>query len=467
MDSDIEYIEKVDLLVVGCGVAGKALALDRAASGARVVLVERDTPGGSCDNVSCAPTKSLVASARAARAVRRAEDLGVLTEGTRIDLDLVRQHENSVVRAMVARTRDRLSAANVDVVRGIARFVAPRTVQVRLNGDSRTIRGHHTVIDTGSVPTVPDVPGLVAARPWTSDTAITLPGLPERLIVLGGGQTGCEFAQVFAALGTDVTIVEHGPRLLAGEDDDIAAALTGVFEKDGITVRTRVEVESVERDPGGAILVRLVDGDDLPADEILVATGRRPATEHLGLRAAKVARTDDGFVKVDEHLRTTAKRTWAAGDVAGTPMYTHAALDDHRIIKSDLDSTPRGTRDRLIPYTVFTTPELGRVGLTEQQARAAGHEIEVRTLAGPEIPRARIEHETGGHWKAVVETGTQRILGVSILGPMAGEVVTTVHLAMLAGIPAPGLRDAIIPHPTMSEGLNLLFGDHGQASTRP
>jgi pyruvate/2-oxoglutarate dehydrogenase complex dihydrolipoamide dehydrogenase (E3) component len=461
VDNDIE---KVDLLVIGSGPAGKALALDRATAGERVTLVERDMLGGSCDNVSCAATKSLVASARAVRAARRAEELGILAEDVRIDLDLVRQHENRVVRAMVAKTCDEFSAAKVEVVKGIARFISPRTALVQADGHSRTIRGHHTVIDTGSVPDVPDIPGLLAARPWTSSTAITLPMLPERLVIIGGGQTGCEFAQVFTALGTRVTIVEHGPRLLNDEDEDIAAALTGVFEKDGITVRAHEEVEWIERDADGAITVRLVDGGDLPADEILLATGRKPASEHLGLEHAKVSRTDGGFVEVDEHLRTTAKRTWAAGDVAGTPMYTHAALDDYRVIKSDLDGPLRSTRDRLIPYTVFTTPELGRAGLTEQQARAAGHDVEVKTLPVAGIPRARTDHDIEGLWKAVLAAGTGRILGASILGPQAGEVITTIHLAMLAGIPGHGLRDAIICHPAVSEGLNLLFNGPVRAS---
>jgi pyruvate/2-oxoglutarate dehydrogenase complex dihydrolipoamide dehydrogenase (E3) component len=454
----VDQFEKVDLLVVGSGTAGKALAVDQAGAGQRVVLVEREMIGGACVNVACVPTKSLVASARAERIIRRAKDLGILVEGSRIDLELLRQHETSVVEATVAKDIERFKASNVELVIGIAQFVAPRTVEVRLNGHCRLIWGRRVVIDTGSMPVVPDIPGLVAARPWTSHTAITLPALPGHLLVLGGGPVGCEFAQVFAALGTHVTIVERGPHVLIDEDEDIAAAVTEAFHRDGIDVRVREDVEWVERDPDTGVHMRLVDGEDITGDEILVAAGRKPTTELLGLTRAKVLRTDDGYIQVDEHLRTTAKHTWAAGDVAGTPTFTHASLDDYRIIKSCFAGTPRSTRDRLIPYTTFTTPELGRVGLTERQARDAGHDVVVATLPVAEIPRARTMHDTDGLWKAVIDAGTDRILGAALFGPLAGEVITTVHQAMAAGMTYPALRDAIICHPTMSEGLNLLFG---------
>ncbi|MET0133375.1 MAG: FAD-dependent oxidoreductase [Kibdelosporangium sp.] len=463
-------MERVDLLVLGSGKAGKTLAIDQAAAGQRVVLVEREMIGGSCVNTAGIPTKSLVASARAERILRRARDLGILVDGARVDLGLLRQHENDVIQAMVAKNRSQFSASGLELVIGIARFVAPRTVEVQLNGHSRVIWGRHVVVDTGSKPIVPDIPGLVAARPWTSNTAIALPALPRHLIVLGGGPVGCELAQVFAALGTHVTIIEHGRHLLTDEDEDIAAAVTEVFQRDGIEVVPRRDVELVERDPENGLLVRLVDGGDIIGDEILVAAGRKPASEHLGLTRAKIHRTDDGYIEVDEHLRTTARNTWAAGDVAGTPTYTHASLDDYRIIKSAFEGIPRSTRDRLIPYTIFITPELGRVGLTERQARDAGRDIVVAKLPVAEIPRAQTMRDTDGLWKAVVEAGTDRILGASLLGPQAGEVITVVHLAMMAGIPYRGLRDAIISHPTMSEGLNLLFSvgmDNATATDRP
>jgi pyruvate/2-oxoglutarate dehydrogenase complex dihydrolipoamide dehydrogenase (E3) component len=215
----------------------------------------------------------------------------------------------------------------------------------------------------------------------------------------------------------------------------------------------------VSREDDTSVLVKLVDGAALPADEVLVAMGRQPVTDRLNLPAGKIRTDDDGFIEVDEHLRTTAKNTWAAGDVARTPMFTHASLDDYRVIKSCLEGTPRSTRDRLIPYTVFVTPELARVGLTERQAREGGREVAVATMPVDRIPRARTMRDTDGFWKAVVDVESHRILGAALLGPEAGEAISTVQMAMVTGTPYPGLRDAIITHPTITEGFNLLFAD--------
>jgi pyruvate/2-oxoglutarate dehydrogenase complex dihydrolipoamide dehydrogenase (E3) component len=265
---------------------------------------------------------------------------------------------------------------------------------------------------------------------------------------------------MFATFGSRVTIVENGPHLLTREDEDVAEAITELFMRDGIIVRAREDMEWVDRDPETGEHVKLVDGDELVADEILVALGREPVTAELDLHAAKVKVTEEGFIEVDEYPRTSAKRAWAAGDVAGTPQFTHALLDDYRIIKSGLSGTPRrSTLDRLIPYTVFITPELGRVGLTEQLARGAGHDVVVATLPVAQIPRARTMRETDGFWKAVVDAGTRKILGAALLGPEAGETVSTIQRAMESELPYTELRDAIISHPTMTEGLNLLFAN--------
>jgi pyruvate/2-oxoglutarate dehydrogenase complex dihydrolipoamide dehydrogenase (E3) component len=459
----VDQLTRVDLLVIGSGAAGGALAVDQARAGRAVVLVERELVGGSSVNVACIPSKALVASARAERTVRRAKDLGILVTGGRADLDLLREHATGVVRELVGRQLEEFAAAGVELVMGTARFIAPRTVEVRQDdGGSRTIRGHHVVIDTGSRPVVPDIPGLVATQPWTSRTAITLPELPGHLIVLGGGRVGCELGQLFASIGVRVTIVERGPHVLTDEDEDIAGAVTEVLSGDGIEVRAREDVEWVERDPGTGVRVRLVDGGDVVGDEILVATGHLPATRNLGLARAKVHVTEDGYIEVNDHLHTTATGTWAAGDVAGSPRFTHASLDDYRIIKSSFAGTPRSTRDRFIPYTVFTTPEFSRVGLTERQAREAGHDVLVATLPVARIPRARTMRDTDGLWKGVVDAGTGQILGATLFGPQAGEAIAAVQLAMTAGLPYPALRDAIISHPTMSEGLNLLFARIGE-----
>ncbi|PWR11901.1 mercuric reductase [Micromonospora acroterricola] len=450
--------EEFDLLVVGGGKAGKTLSMDAARSGRRVAMVERGMIGGSCINVACIPTKALVTSARAARQLRGASALGLTVEGGRVDVDLLRAHKQDVVEGMVAANRQQFLDSGLHLVIGEARFVGPRTVRVALaDGGERLLRGADAVINTGTRPHLPSVPGMAEARVLTSDRLLRLDRLPPRLVVLGGGTVGVEFAQMFASFGSTVTVVEGGPHLLAREDPDVGDAVTRIFLDDGIDVRVGTTVTRVDRDADGGVRLLLDDGGTVSGDDVLVAVGREPVTDGLGLDAAGVRLNDRGFVVVDEYLRTSAERTWAAGDVAGTPQFTHASLDDYRIIRANLAGEQRSTAGRLIPYTVFTTPELARVGLTETEARRAGYDVQVAHLPVAAIPRARTLRQTTGMWKAVVDAATDRILGVALLGAEAGEVITSVQLAMLAGMPWTTLRDAVITHPTMTEGLNLLF----------
>ncbi|MEH1165227.1 FAD-dependent oxidoreductase [Micromonospora sp. CPCC 205539] len=450
--------EEFDLLVVGGGKAGKTLSMDAARSGRRVAMVERGMIGGSCINVACIPTKALVTSARAARLLRGSAELGLVVEDHRVDLDLLRAHKQDVVEGMVAANRQQFLDSGLHLVIGEARFVGPRTVRVSLaDGGDRLLRGADVVINTGTRPYLPSVPGMAESGVLTSDSLLHLDRLPARLVVLGGGTVGVEFAQMFASFGSTVTVIEGGPQLLTREDPDVGDALMRVLLADGIDVRVGVTVARVDRTVGGTARVTLDDGSLVTGDEVLVAAGRTPVTEGLGLDAAGVRLSDRGFVVVDEHLRTSAERTWAAGDVAGSPQFTHASLDDCRIIRANLAGEQRSTTGRLIPYTVFTTPELARVGLTETEARRAGYDVQVAHLPVAAIPRARTLRQTEGMWKAVVDAGTDQILGAALLGAEAGEVITSVQLAMLAGMPWTALRDAIITHPTMAEGLNLLF----------
>ncbi|MCD0484084.1 FAD-dependent oxidoreductase [Streptacidiphilus sp. ASG 303] len=451
--------EDFDLLVVGGGKAGKTLAMDWARSGRSVAMVERGMIGGTCINVACIPTKALVASARAVRRLRRADELGLASPPPQVSAESLLRHKAGVVDGMVALNHKQFLDSGMDFVLGQARFTAPRTVEVALDGGgTRVLRGAQTVVNTGTRPFVPPIPGLADAGALTSNSLLDLERLPRRLVVVGGGVVGLEFAQMFASFGSEVSLVEAGPRLLPREDEDIARAVAGFLAADGIRVLTGASVASVRRDAGGEVTVALSDGTALTGDDVLVATGREPVTADLGLEAAGVRTDRAGFVVVDEHLATTAPGTWAAGDVAGSPQFTHVSLDDYRILKQNLAGGSRSTRDRLIPYTIFLTPELARVGLTEAQAREAGHQVRVASLPVAAIPRARTMRETEGLWKAVVDARTDRILGVSLLGPEAGEAVTTVQTAMLAGLPSTALRDMIINHPTMTEGLNLLFG---------
>ncbi|MEV8047119.1 mercuric reductase [Streptomyces griseoluteus] len=450
--------ERFDLLVVGGGKAGKTLAMDAARSGKSVAMVEREMIGGSCINVACIPTKALVSSARTLRSLRNAGELGVQVDASHVTSRSLLEHKNGVVQGMVAINHKQFLASGMDLVIGQARFIAPGAVEVALSsGGTRTLSGTQTVINTGTRPFVPPIPGLADSGYLTSDSLLELERLPQRLVIIGGGTVGLEFAQMFATFGTNVTLVESGPRLLPREDEDIAQAVADFLKRDGIHVLTGISVTEVRRNHA-EVQITLSDGTSLEADDVLVATGRAPATSDLDLAAAGVEVDGKGYVVTDERLATSAPGIWAAGDVAGSPQFTHVSLDDYRILKENLAGGSRSTKDRLIPYTIFLTPELARVGLTEEQARAAGYDVRIAELPVTAIPRARTMRETDGLWKAVIDRPTGRILGVSLLGHEAGEALTTVQTAMLANMPYTALRDMIIAHPTMTEGLNLLFG---------
>ncbi|MPZ53826.1 MAG: mercuric reductase [Acidimicrobiia bacterium] len=461
-------VEDVDLLVVGGGKAGKSLAMDRARAGWSVVMVERDKVGGTCINVACIPTKSLVGSARTLLSARHAARMGVAIDGDpSVSLEALRHHKESVVDGMVSSHESMFIASAMDFVLGTAGFIAPRTVEITTgDGRSRVVRGREVVINTGTVPAMPNLPGLADADVWTSETILQLESLPETMIVVGGGYVGCEFASMFAVFGTQVTLLQAGDQLLPREDPDISDAVADILTDQGVDVRLGARATGVHREPGhGEVAVTLDLGGEVGAQELLVATGRAPVTAELGLDAAGVRLTESGFVDVDDHLRTGAEHTWAAGDVAGSPQFTHASWNDFRILRENVTGGDAVTTGRLVPYTVFITPELARVGLTETEARAQGHGVKVANLPAASIPRAKTLHETVGMWKVVVDAETDQILGAALLGHDAGEVIAAVQMAMLGGLRYQKVRDAVITHPTMGEGLNLLFDTLGEART--
>jgi pyruvate/2-oxoglutarate dehydrogenase complex dihydrolipoamide dehydrogenase (E3) component len=462
--------EDVDLLVVGGGKAGKSLAMDRAKAGWDVVMVERDKIGGTCINVACIPTKALVGSARTLIGVHRAAQMGVEIDGeARISLERLREHKESVVGGMVAAHEKLFAESAMDFVLGTATFVAERTIAITTrDGGRRVVRGRDVVINTGTTPAVPDVAGIGGADVWNSETILALQRLPETLIVLGGGYVGFEFAGMFATFGSRVTLLQGARHVLTREDADVAAAVGNVLTSQGVDVRLGARAQAVQREARrGDVVVTLGDGTEVRGQELLVATGRSPATAALGLDVAGVERTDRGFVAVDDHLRTTADHVWAAVDVAGSPQFTHASWNDYRILKANLTGGDAATTGRLVPYTVFITPELARVGLTESEARAQGRRVKVAKLPVAAIPRAKTLHETVGIWKAVVDADSELILGVSLLGPDAGEVVSVIQMAMLGGLRYQQVRDAVLTHPTMGEGVNLLLDALGEEGDAP
>lgn len=457
--------EKYDLVVVGGGKAGKSLAMLRAKMGDKVFMVERDKIGGTCINVACIPTKTLVSSARRLVEVRTAASYGVDLPGAdlasaRVDLQALRARKESVVGGMVEAHKKMFAAPGLDFVLGTAKFVGPKTVEATLaDGSVRVVEGEKVLINTGTTPAIPPIEGLGDVAYWTSEDALRLTEIPDRLVILGGGVIGVEMASMMAAFGANVTLIEGGEHILAREDADVAEEMAANLAAQGVTVRTGERAMRVSSD-GEGVVVHTTAGE-VAGTRLLVALGRAPVTKGLGLEAAGVELTERGFVKVDSRLETTAPGVYAAGDVAGTPQFTHASWNDFRVLRDLFAGKEASTEGRLIPWAVFATPELGRVGMSESEARAAGRDIRVAKVAAAAVPRAKTHGHVEGFYKVVVDVETEEILGAAIVAESASEVIAAVQTAMLGGLPWPKLRDAVIAHPTMAEGLNIVLDSLG------
>lgn len=453
--------EKYDLVVVGGGKAGKSLAMLRAKKGDKVFMVERDKIGGTCINVACIPTKTLVSSARRLAEVRTAAAYGVDLPGADlasagVNLEALRARKESVVGGMVEAHKKMFAAPGLDFVLGTAKFVGPKTVEATLaDGSVRVVEGEKVLINTGTTPAIPPIEGLGDVAYWTSEDALRLTEIPDRLVILGGGVIGVEMASMMAAFGADVTLIEGGEHILAREDADVAEEMAANLAAQGVTVRTGERAVRVSSGDEG-VLVHTTAGE-VAGTRLLVALGRTPVTKGLGLEAAGVELTERGFVKVDSRLETTAPGVYAAGDVAGTPQFTHASWNDFRVLRDLFAGKDASTEGRLIPWAVFATPELGRVGMSESEARAAGRDIRVAKVAAAAVPRAKTHGHIEGFYKVVVDAETDRILGATVIGDGASEVVASVQMAMLGGLTWQRVRDAVIAHPTMAEGLNIVL----------
>jgi pyruvate/2-oxoglutarate dehydrogenase complex dihydrolipoamide dehydrogenase (E3) component len=486
-----ERAERYDAILIGSGQAANPLAVDLAAAGWRVAVVEREHVGGTCINEGCTPTKTMIASGRAAYLARRGADFGVRTGPVAVDQVKVRQRKRDIVESFRSGSERSLRRDGIDLLMGEASFAGPRLVRVRLReGRTRHLTAERLFLNTGARPSRPPLPGLDDVPSFDSTTIMELDAVPDHLLVLGGGYVGLEFGQLFRRLGSRVTIVQRGPQLLAREDEDVATAVADVLRQDGIEVLLETEAVRVAPGPGGAggpggpsgsvaLTVRPrrsgAGPDERPSDErpsderpsdersiegshLLVATGRRPNTEALNLEAAGIRTDDKGFVVADERLETSAPGVYALGDVKGGPAFTHISYDDYRVAARNLLGDGQGTtRGRLVPYTLFTDPQLGRVGLTEAEATRAGRKVKVAKMPMTSVARALEVDESRGLMKAVVDAETGQILGAAVLGIEGGELMALLEVAMLGHLPYTVLRDAIFAHPTLAESLNNLF----------
>ena len=457
----MSQLERIEILILGSGAGGKLLAWHTARSGRRTAVVERRWVGGSCPNVNCLPSKNEIQSAKVASLVRHGAEYGAKTGRVEIDMATVRDRKRKMVDQQIAAHLHNYKASGAELIMGSGRFVAPKTLEVQLNdGGTRLLVGDRVFINVGTHAAIPGVPGLEAARPLTNIEALELDYLPPHLIVLGGGYVGLELAQAYRRFGSRVTVIEHGPQLMSREDPDVSEALQRILTDEGIQFLIGAEILRVEGRSGRevALVARTSSGEQkIEGSDILVAAGRIPNTADIGLDKAGVELDAHGFVRVNERLQASAPDVWAIGECAGSPQFTHVSEDDFRIIRDNLAGAARSTRGRLVPYCMFTDPQLARAGLSEADAQRQGIDVRVARLPMSNVLRAQTTGETQGFMKALIGARHDRILGFTMIGSEAGEVVATVQAVMLAELPYSTLRDAVLAHPTMAEGLGPLL----------
>ena len=455
--------EQVEVLILGSGEAGKLLAWHMARAGRRTAVVERRWIGGSCPNIACLPSKNEIWSARVALLAQHAAKFGTMITGlVTTDMAKVRQRKRDMVDREIALHLQNYKTSGAELIMGTGHFVASKTLEVRLNdGGTRLLAGDQVFLNLGTHAAIPSIPGLEAAQPLTHIEALELDYLPPHLVVLGGGYIGLELAQAYRRFGSRVTVIESGPQLMSREDRDVADEVQRILGDEGIQILVATATVNVHGRSGEevSLTVRTASGEQtIEGSDILVAAGRVPNTAGIGLEEAGVELDGRGYVHVNERLETTASDVWAVGECAGSPQFTHVSHDDFRIIRDNLAGGKRSTRDRLVPYCMFTDPPLAHVGLSEREAQHQGVTARVARLSMSAVLRAHTTDETQGFMKALVASD-DRILGFTMIGAEAGEVVAVVQTAMLANLPYPVLRDAVLAHPTMAEGLGPLFSN--------
>jgi pyruvate/2-oxoglutarate dehydrogenase complex dihydrolipoamide dehydrogenase (E3) component len=460
-----------DAIVIGSGQAGTPLCTALAEAGLRTALVEREHVGGTCINEGCTPTKTMVASGRVAYLARRGANYGVHTGELSIDMQRVRQRKRDIVASFRDGSQGRIEkTANVALIFGEARFTAPNSIVVRgKDGSEKPLAGDRFFINAGARPTVPNLAGLKDVPFLNSTSIMELDRVPEHLLVLGGGYVGLEFGQMFRRFGSRVTIVQSGPQLLGREDPDVASEIAKILQEDGLSILLNATATRVQQTDGSIrVEVKLPNElQTLSGSHLLVATGRTPNSDTLNLAAAGIQIDRHGFIQANERLETTAPNVYALGDIKGGPAFTHISYDDYRIIRTNLIEKGNATTEgRLVPYTVFIDPQLGRVGLTESEARAMKKNIRIAKMPMTKVARAEEVDEARGFMKVIVDADTEQILGAAVLGIEGGEIMAMLQLSMMGKLKYSTLREGVFAHPTLAESLNNLFNHFEDDSSK-
>ncbi|MGM0688103.1 MAG: mercuric reductase [Bacillota bacterium] len=454
-----------DAIIIGAGQGGPPLAIALAKAGWKVAVVERKYVGGSCINTGCTPTKTMIASARAAHLVNRANDYGINSTFFSVDFMKVRKRKEEIVESFRNGGRNRLlSTEGLSLIEGEARFVGMKQIEVKLTrGGKEFIKAETIVVNTGARPARPPIPGLDDAAAFDSTSIMEIDEIPRHLLIIGGGYVGLEFGQMFRRFGSDVTIVQRGKQLLSKEDTDIAGEVRGILEQEGVEILLNTETLKIESAAGKQVMLKVVRAGEreriIEGSHLLLSAGRVPNTSVLNLQATGIELDERGYIPVNDQLETAVPGIYAIGDVNGGPAFTHISYDDFRILRRNLLEDGKAvSTGRSLPYVVFIDPQLGRIGMTEKEAKEIGRDYRVAKMPMNWVSRAIETDETNGLMKAIVDAKTGQIIGAAVLGIEGGEVMAILQVAMLGGLPYTAIRDATFAHPTLSESLNTLFG---------
>jgi pyruvate/2-oxoglutarate dehydrogenase complex dihydrolipoamide dehydrogenase (E3) component len=453
--------EQYDVVILGGGTGSTIAAWTFAAQGQRVAVIDRKYIGGSCPNIACLPSKNIIHSAKVASYARRSGEFGIVRDNFRVDMSAVRGRKRRMVSGLNELYLNNYGKTGAEFICGSGRFIGPRTLEVILSdGTLRQLSGTNVIVSTGTRATLGAIPGLAEAQPLTHIEALELDEVPEHLLVIGGGYIGIELSQAMRRFGSKVSVIERNDRLLHREDPDVTEALRSLFADEGIDTLLNARIKRVSGKSGQSVSIVIEQNGTektMEGSHVLVAAGRTPNTEGLGLELAGVELTDRGYLKVNERLQTTAPSVWAIGEVAGSPQFTHISVDDFRVVRDNVGGGNRVTTGRQVPFCLFTDPEFARVGLSENEAKARGIAYRLFKIPMEAVLRARTLSETRGFLKALVEIDDDRILGFTAVAVDGGEIMSSAQIAMIAGLPYTAFRDAILTHPTLAEGLGALF----------